>query len=310
MSNIKFTIITDEVITQVHTDMLRLIDVSEVAETLGQDVDHMNFIFGLVKDEVKQTLSLVKGLQLKPDARILEVGAGYGLASICLAMMGFSVTALEPGGIGFEDYLSASAAFAKMCNVEIQHLDSTAEDVDFSKYEKFDVIVSNNVLEHIEKIDDALRNLNNALNPDGLMVHSCANYSFPYEPHFGVPLLPLFPSLTRHILPKRITNDGVWKSLNFITARQVKLNMRQSGMRVYFRRGTMAASITRLRNEDIFAARHRLLSKMFSINVVYFLVKTILNLPTVLATPMDFYVCFPGQETTDNQRLWLGSLKV
>jgi 2-polyprenyl-3-methyl-5-hydroxy-6-metoxy-1,4-benzoquinol methylase len=309
MTNNKFFVITDEIISQVHTDMLRLIDVSEVANNLGQDVDHMNFIFGLVKDEIKQTLSLLKGFQLKSDARILEVGAGYGLASICLAMMGFSVTALEPGGIGFEDYLSASAGFARMCNVHIEHLDSTAETADFSTFEKFDVIISNNVLEHIEKIDEALKNLNNALKPDGFMVHSCANYSFPYEPHYGVPLLPFVPSFTRVLLPKRITQDGIWKSLNFITARQVKRNIRENGMSVVFRSGTMAASIVRLRNEEIFAARHKTLGKIFSINAIYLVVRTVLNLPTSLATPMDFYVCFPGRENHINRLIWQGSLK-
>ena len=34
----------------------------------------------------------------------------------------FSVTALEPGGTGFEDYVGTSSLFAQMCKVQINHL--------------------------------------------------------------------------------------------------------------------------------------------------------------------------------------------
>lgn len=309
MTNNDFIVITDELISQTHNQMLDLIDISTVARNLGQDEEHMRFIFGLVKDESKQTLRLLKGLQISPDARILEVGAGYGLASICLALMGFSVTALEPGGIGFSDYLSASISFAEMCKIEMTHLDSTAEDADFATIEKFDVIVSNNVLEHINQLDNALSNLNNALAQDGFMIHSCANYSFPYEPHYGVPLLPFIPRLTSFFLPKRIKNDGVWKSLNFITASRVRKNVERNEMYVSFRKGTMLSSIYRLRNEEIFAARHKALSKVFTNNFFFFKVVKVFDLPISLATPMDFFVCHPGQQNSVNHDIWKSALR-
>ena len=299
--------ITDKLIEDVHFRMLGLVDIAKVSSLTGQDEGHLNFIFDLVKDEAKQTLKLVRGMSFSDGARILEVGAGYGLASICFAMMGFSVTALEPGDTGFEDYIGTSSAFAHVCEVDIDHIESGAEKANFIDKPKFDLIISNNVLEHIHEIDRATKNLSLALKSDGIMVHSCPNYVFPYEPHFGIPLLPFFPSLTRVLLPKKISTSDVWASLNFITSFKIKNIYRKEGLNVEFKRGTMCAGIARLRNEEIFAARHRLLQKFFSVDSIFWIARKILNIPTSLATPMDFIVCFPEHKDDEVVARWLDS---
>jgi 2-polyprenyl-3-methyl-5-hydroxy-6-metoxy-1,4-benzoquinol methylase len=297
--------VTDELIQNAHSQMLASIEISQASKEMGQDEAHMNHVFSLVKDEAKQALNLIKGMELNADARILEVGAGYGLASICLALAGFSVTALEPGGTGFEDYVGTSSTFAQMCNVRVTHLETGAEEAAFSEIPQFDLIISNNVLEHIRHIDDALVNLKSALKNDGIMVHSCPNYAFPYEPHFGIPLVPIFPKLTKYLLPKSIAASGLWASLNFITAHHIKSFYKKQGLYVVFRQGTMFSSISRFRNDELFAARHPFLQKVFSNNLVFQTSRRLLNIPVQLATPMDFLVCFPGHK--DDQRVldWL-----
>jgi 2-polyprenyl-3-methyl-5-hydroxy-6-metoxy-1,4-benzoquinol methylase len=299
--------ITDELIEDVYLRMLELVDIAKVSSLTGQDEGHLNYIFDLVKDEAKQTLKLVKGMSFSDEACILEVGAGYGLASICFTMMGFSVTALEPGDTGFEDYIGTSSAFAQVCEVKIDHIESGAEIANFIDKPKYDLIISNNVLEHIHELDKAINNLSFALKSDGLMVHSCPNYVFPYEPHFGIPLLPFFPSLTRYLLPKKISTSDVWASLNFITSFKIKNTFRKEGLYVAFRRGTMCAGISRLRDEEIFAARHRLLQRFFSVNLIFWIARKILNIPTSLATPMDFIVCFPENKDDNVVARWLGT---
>jgi len=305
MNSIGEITITDQMILDVHLKMLRLVDTSKVSNMAGQDENHINFIFNLVKDEAKQTLQLLRGVSLPMDARILEVGAGYGLASICLAMMGFSVTALEPGGIAFEDYVGTSAAFAQMCEVEIEHLESGAETACFIDKPLFDIIISNNVLEHVHEIERAISNLTTALKRSGIMVHSCPNYSFPYDPHFGLPLVPFFPAATKYFLPKRISKSSLWNSLNFITARRVKKMFRNHGLYVYFRKGTMTAGISRVRNEQIFAARHQTLHKLFSNDVVFGITRRIMRVPVLAATPMEIIVCYPEQQNNLNIHHWL-----
>lgn len=299
--------VTDELIRDVHQRMLGLIDTSKVSNLTGQDISHINFIFDLVKDEAKQTLQLLRGMSFSVDARILEIGAGYGLASICLAMMGFSVTALEPGGIGFGDYVGTSSAFAHMCEVEIEHVESGAESADFAGGPLFDLIISNNVLEHVQEIEQAITNLTTALKRDGIMVHSCPNYSFPYEPHFGLPLVPILPKITRYLLPSRIAKSSLWNSLNFITARRIKRIFLSNGLKVCFRKGTMVAGISRVRNEEIFAARHKKLHWLFSNDLIYEITHRILRVPVLIASPMDFIVFYPLNQNDVNIRRWLSA---
>jgi SAM-dependent methyltransferase len=222
-------------------------------------------------------------------------------------MMGFDVVALEPGGLGFEQNRSASMAFASSCDVQINHVAASAETADFGTIGKFDLVVSNNVLEHIPDVDNALTNLNNAINPSGVMIHSCPNYTFPFEPHFGIPLLPFMPRLTRLLLPKSVEKSGLWNSLNFITQSQVKRNARVNGMTCLFRAETMSKSIKRLNRDPQFAERHQTIARLVKIRFVYALLVRVFSLPPRFATPMDFIVCAPEQRESSNVRIWMKS---
>lgn len=244
--------LSDELISECHLRMIESIKLIDVSKAINKSVLDIQKTYDIAVAESRQTLSLLQDLEFELGDRVLEVGAGYGLASICLAMMGFEVVALEPGGIGFEENRLASIAFAESCEVLLSHISESVETFDFSQTEKFRLIVSNNVLEHIPDVDRALLNLNQALSTDGVMVHSCANYSFPFEPHFGIPLLPFFPRYTSKMLPQSIVASGLWKSLNFIKYSQVKRNSRRGKMSCIFRKGTMSKSIKRLRLDQDF----------------------------------------------------------
>ena len=219
-------------------------------------------------------------------------------------MLGFEVTALEPGGVGFEKNRDSLSNFSAFCGVNVSQLSEKAEEVDFTAMKKFNLIISNNVLEHVESVEKTLRNLETALVPTGIMVHSCANYAFPFEPHFGIPLIPLRPTLTRFFLPKSITNTGVWKSLNFITAAQVRRNANLLGLECIFRKGTMVQSIRRLQTDMQFSIRHPFLTKLVSIAKVNNLLTKWSSIPTRFATPMDFLLYKTSSEKGKNLSLW------
>lgn len=240
--------------------------------------------------EAKQTVELLCRFDLPEAARLLEVGAGLGLASVVMSALGFRVLALEPGGIGFESNMAASS-YTSMTNItRIEVVSDTAEEVDFPHGTQFDVIYSNNVLEHVGNFDRAIKNLLPFLADHGVMIHSCPNYQFPFEPHFGLPLLPLAPRLTQVVLPRSIRESGLWRSLNFVTVRTVRRSLQGSNYEVRFKRGTMLKSFSRLRTDGEFAKRHAFLAGMAANKVVYGLMKRLLTLPVGLATPMDFII--------------------
>ena len=285
--------------------MRESINFDKIASLLPGDVSSTKQYFETSLAEAHQTLNLLVGLELSARARVLEVGSGYGLASVCLAMMGLDVTALEPGGIGFEDNRRAAVLISQYCGVTVTHIGESVESFDFSELEKFSLIISNNVLEHIPNVDKALSNLYPSLLKDGFMIHSCANYVFPFEPHFGIPLVPLKPSLTRFFLPKSVSESGLWKSLNFVTARRVRLNATRHGMTCQYRRGTMSTSIQRLKIDEQFASRHQAITRLVNNPLIFKILIKVLSLPTWLATPMDFVICHQSYKDDENIKKWI-----
>lgn len=298
-------VVSSELVATSHARMMDMLDHEELVKTASFSNPESATTFATALEESLQTLRLLIGLEFPKGARVLEVGAGYGLASICLALMGFQVTALEPGGTGFEENSQISRFLIARCGVEISHIDESAEVTDLSSTPGFDLIVSNNVLEHIPDVDAAMTNLAGALVDGGLMIHSCANYAFPFEPHFGIPLIPVFPHLTSVLLPKRIKTHGVWLSLNFVTARRVKRNAIRNGLVCSFRRGTMASSIKRLTVDERFAERHESLARLVRKKQVAAVVTRFLSIPVMLATPMDFVIHKSGGEVNASVNTWL-----
>lgn len=214
-------------------------------------------VAGKIRDyvgEVPVALSLLDGIALK-DRRILDVGAGIGLATFFIRRIGYDVVALEPGGTGFEvnhelflalrDYLDCK---------DVTLLSIGAEALDPERHGEFDVMFSANVLEHVADLSAVVAAMAGALSPGGVMVHTCANYIIPYEPHYRLPLLPFAPAATPWAGTRR--NEELWHSLNFITAHDLERLMRGAGLMPAFAAGVMAHAFERLLVDPVFASRH------------------------------------------------------
>jgi len=242
--------------------------------------------------EARHTVGMVES-ELKPDLRMLEVGSGLGLASGFLAAEGYLVTSIEPGGEGFEDYARTNPVLRQVLEIEHPHYTIDVRDITPSQLGRaFDLVFSNNVLEHIPDVEEALERLDAVLAPGGTMVHSCPNYTTPYEPHFGIPLVPVRPGLTERLLPDRIVDTGLWRSLNFVTARQVQATATRLGREVVFRPGILAEALDRLGSDPAFASRHRILAR-FERQIGYVSSLT-RRLPPTLMTPMVFQWSAPA----------------
>lgn len=218
--------------------------------------------------------------------RVLEAGSGLGITSSFLSASGFDITSIEPGGSGFEPYERVNPVLRASLGIEHPHDTIPVEEVSLAEPGgSFDLVFSVNVLEHVGDVARALVSLNAILADDGLMVHHCPNYRVPYEPHFGIPLLPWRPAATEAILPGRISSTGLWASLNFVTMRTVRDVGEQCGARVDFEQGTLAEAFSRL-SEPEFGARHPVLRRVAAgSSVIDPLVRRI---PASWSTPMTF----------------------
>jgi 2-polyprenyl-3-methyl-5-hydroxy-6-metoxy-1,4-benzoquinol methylase len=260
--------------------------IEDVARTADVEADWLESILKVSLEEAEYTVRWLGGwLGTGSGAagRVLEVGAGLGLTSAYLASTGVDVCSIEPGGIGFERYERVNPVLRSSLGITHPHLVMSVEDVTPSDAGTFDLVFSNNVLEHVDDVDATLVALSALLRPGGVMVHNCPNYAVPYEPHFGIPLVPVRPAATARVLPSSITATGLWQSINFVTAHQVRQVAERHGATVAFERGLLADAFDRF-GEPEFAARHPALARVSGLLGV--VTPALRRLPPSMATPM------------------------
>ncbi|XOV81425.1 MAG: hypothetical protein ACFHVJ_20090 [Aestuariibacter sp.] len=141
---------------------------------------------------------------------------------------------------------------------------------------------------------DALNALKNCLAPNGIMIHSCPNYNFPYEPHFGLPIIKSAPKLTTFFFAKRIEKmTDVWKSLNFISASDIKSYCAQAGLEVEFDQNIVLKTLSRLKSDPLFIERHKKLGSLILSLEKTGLFKLLNKLPASVLSPMTFKIRNP-----------------
>ena len=201
--------------------------------------------------------------RLPAGAAVLEVGAGLMLLSCQLVREGFRVAALEPLGEGF-------SFFAELQKLVLAHAgkQGIAPDVlpipveQLDQDSGFDFAYSINVMEHVENFPLALQRVARAIRPGAEYRFMCANYLFPYEPHFNIPTL-FSKSLTEKFFRRRIYDNtlvgdaaDVWKSLNWISVPKVARAVRGlSGVSVSFDRSMLEAVLLRAVGDREFSSR-------------------------------------------------------
>jgi SAM-dependent methyltransferase len=237
----------------------------DVRHVVRRDAPHLERLLEIFAQEARfgrewLTPSLNR---LAPGAAILEVGAGLMLLSCQLAKEGFRVAALEPVGEGFSSFSELQKlvlVYAEKRGIAPEVLPIPVEQLDQDS--SFDFAYSINVMEHVGNFAVALERVGRAIRPGCEYRFMCANYLFPYEPHFNIPTL-FSKSLTEKLFRRRIHANtrvddaaGVWKSLNWITVPKVVRAVRNlSGVSVSFDRSMLEAVLLRAVGDREFSER-------------------------------------------------------
>lgn len=233
---------------------------SEVADAIARlslPPAEADILLATYTAEARAGLQLVAPL-LGEGMRVLEVGSGIGVLTRFLHDQGVDIVGIEPAASGFGFMHEVGRAVFELDGgaSKVRWLPLGAEALDPAAQGAFDLIFSTNVLEHIGDLEGAFRGMTAVLKPDGRMVHHCPNYFLPYEPHFGIPLVPLAPGLTRFVFPKTLKRyPGVWDELNFITAGRVRRLSARFGLTVRFERGVLAKILRRFDQDAVFRER-------------------------------------------------------
>ncbi len=110
---------------------------------------------------------LIAGLpSLSPQARILEIGAGFGHASVFMASEGFQVTVIEPS-LGLCRFIELAA---EVYEVPLEIYQVTAEEMNRIDQSNFDGVLFNASLHHCDNPVRALANCYDLLSENGILL--------------------------------------------------------------------------------------------------------------------------------------------
>lgn len=237
-------------------------------EELGGDPSWLKTLEAESRFFLREISGLIR--TLNPGSRILEIGCGGGITAAALAHAGFLVTAAEPFAEGFEKSKKALNAVRSTSDREFRLIPATIDAI--PAQERFDLIVSFNVLEHTQSWETVLQESLVRLSPLGTILALCPNGDFPYEPHLGIPTCgskQLTRALLKDTIRRRETTleiEGLFDGLNFIRTRHVQAWCKANGLSCELDPGILPRMVARVAEDPEFRARHQGLLSMIGFN--------------------------------------------
>ena len=134
---------------------------------------------------------------LRPPARVLDVGAAQGVTLTAMAKRGFQAVGVEPWAPAIE----VSHQLAHACGVQLDIRPGVAESLPFED-ESVDFVNAYSVLEHVDDPDLALREAFRVLRRPGAFLLSTVSALSPFQAEIAsFPLFPWYPPpLQRRIM--------------------------------------------------------------------------------------------------------------
>ena len=124
--------------------------------------DKIKKYFKLKKDKT----NYLKGLN------ILDIGCGGGLISEPLTRLGANVTGIDAS----EKNIKVAKLHSKKNNLDINYLNASPENL--NDFEKFDVILNLEIIEHVDNVDLFLESSSKLLKENGIMFIATINRTF------------------------------------------------------------------------------------------------------------------------------------
>ena len=114
-----------------------------------------------------------KALEGRPCRYVLDVGCGPGFFSILLAKLGYEVTAIDYT----ENMLAEARKNAEDFGLDVTFRQMDAQNLEFED-EKFDLVISRNVLWNLEAPDQAYAEWMRVLKKDGTLMNFDGNFYY------------------------------------------------------------------------------------------------------------------------------------
>jgi len=176
----------------------------------------------LLRCEVDGLLSKVAPyIRLAADSKVLDLGSGVGSFVVACRRKGLNCFGIEPDRIGNGTALT-SIQIARRRIAEPVFAAATGEDLPFAGG-SFDLVVMNQVIEHVSDQARVLAEATRVLKPGGVLYVACPNYLRFYEPHYKIFWLPLMPkALGKIYLGVRRRRAVMLEQISYTTNRRLQ----------------------------------------------------------------------------------------
>jgi len=125
-----------------------------------------------IKEKVTKYFNIKKKNNLFEKLTFLDIGCGGGLISEPLARLGGSVTGIDAS----EKNIKVAEIHSKKNNLNIRYINKSPEQL--KDYEKFDVILNLEIVEHVEDVNLYIESCYKLLKKDGIMFTATLNRTF------------------------------------------------------------------------------------------------------------------------------------
>ena len=123
-----------------------------------------------ITEKIKQEFNLInRNNDFLKDLKILDIGCGGGLISEPLARLGGEVTGIDAS----EKNIKVAKLHSKKNNLNINYLNKSPEQL--KEYEKYDVILNLEVIEHVENVNLYINACKKLLKKKGIMFTATLN---------------------------------------------------------------------------------------------------------------------------------------
>ncbi len=141
---------------------------------LSYIINILNNHFGIKDDEYSRSLDFRHKTDIAGS--LLDVGCGGGLvtAGLCKYLHdinNFTITGIDAIGSNIE----IARNYATEQNLPIKYFESTVEELIKNKSPPYDVVLCLEVIEHVEHVQDFIKNLSSLVKPDGVIIISTIN---------------------------------------------------------------------------------------------------------------------------------------
>ena len=167
---------------------LRKIPASQYEEVYSQEPDYLKMVAVAERTAAgKQGVRDLRWFKRKalrwienerPRGRLLEVGSGPGTFLLVAQRRGWDVTGVEP----------TKLAADRAQSLGVNSYNGTIEDFAATHDQKFDVVTSFEVIEHVPDVLGMLAAIRSVLKPDGVFVFSVPNLDDPYTLRQTIPV--------------------------------------------------------------------------------------------------------------------------